>query len=464
MKSLCKNPKCTCGTKPYESRNLVESGAGRNHQDDVYSMVLQLHQPCSDSYEPLDPSLADKVVRRSKKEVNDITLPRQTVPAKFDYDELTIGHVCGNGGFSSVHEIKGFTFNERRNYTPEEILDRQLLVNDCKKGNSQFAVKHLRSKLISRPKKFANGAIDLVLESEFLACFDHPNILKIRGISADGVEGYQTGRHDSFFLIVDCLKETLEERIISWRRSFKRFNHKLVGKFVDKKGNKRTSLMIERLGVALEIASALEYIHSNGMIYRDLKANNVGFDAKGNVQLFDFGLCRQLPNGDIDQVFQLSGCVGTRHTMAPEVANKMMYNAKADVFSFAMVLYEILSLNQLPRGKNNCNDSDGESKETALRTCKCWPPVIKNILRRAWSTDPSLRPTMKEVCFTLRSEILRHETPETCDATMDASDSSGFVMKNQLSVSSGTHRSASSTRRGMSLHGKRSFYLPKENI
>ena len=69
-------------------------------------------------------------------------------------------------------------------------------------SQSPYAIKLLRRKLMSNPKRFANGAIDLTLEGVYLSSFQHPNIMKLHGMSSDGPEGYYRGRHDSYFLIV----------------------------------------------------------------------------------------------------------------------------------------------------------------------------------------------------------------------------------------------------------------------
>lgn len=53
---------------------------------------------------------------------------------------------------------------------------------------------------------------------------------------------------------------------------------------------KQKSFFAERLTVAYDIASALEYLHDRNVIYRDLKPDNVGFDVRGDAKLFDFGL------------------------------------------------------------------------------------------------------------------------------------------------------------------------------
>lgn len=88
--------------------------------------------------------------------------------------------------------------------------------------------------------------------------------------------------------------------------------------------------------------------------------------------------------------------------MSPEVAKKEKYNQGADVFSFGMVLYEILSLN-IPCVQHGKRTVDPDQ----LRMCLCWPDSIKNLLFRTWAPNISERPTMQEVCIDLKRSIVK---------------------------------------------------------
>jgi serine/threonine protein kinase len=55
---------------------------------------------------------------------------------------------------------------------------------------------------------------------------------------------------------------------------------------------------MERFKVAKDVASALEYLHGQNIVYRDLKPDNIGFNSEGELKMFDFGLAKRITNAD----------------------------------------------------------------------------------------------------------------------------------------------------------------------
>ncbi|KAL3924294.1 MAG: hypothetical protein SGILL_001135 [Bacillariaceae sp.] len=297
-------------------------------------------------------------------------------------DFMRIGEVVGSGSFSQVSPV---TLRDGRKY----------------------ALKALKQSLTQNPEEFSLAAAELAYEAHIMSSLDHPNILKIRGWSLNGISCLESGQHDSFFLCLDMLDETLHQRIERWRdvHEDEEFNTMMSTSIAPPQQQphelqEQQTLYLQKIRIMNQIASALEYMHSMGIIYRDLKPNNIGFIGD-TVQIFDFGLSRELPALDTSVPFAMSGKVGTLRYMAPEVARHEGYNVSADVYSFAMVSYELLSLEKPFDGWTRQQHADlvcrrGIRPETSS-TAHPIPGDMKLLLEQAWNSNPSCRGTMFHV-------------------------------------------------------------------
>jgi serine/threonine protein kinase len=82
----------------------------------------------------------------------------------------------------------------------------------------------------------------------------------------------------------------------------------------------------------------MEFVHSRGMVYRDLKPANILIDGSGRIRIGDFGSAKIIESA----VYLSDNYQGTIQYQAPEIYGEDPYTGKVDVFSFALVLYEIL--------------------------------------------------------------------------------------------------------------------------
>ena len=114
-----------------------------------------------------------------------------------------------------------------------------------------------------------------------MASLEHPNIIKLRGMAAAGTSGFAGMEERGYFLLLDRLQCTLEDKIDLWRDYDKSLS-------VDRVGKKRRYFLAERLHVAFDVCAALDYLHANQIIYRDLKPDNIGFDIRGTLELSCF--------------------------------------------------------------------------------------------------------------------------------------------------------------------------------
>lgn len=104
---------------------------------------------------------------------------------------------------------------------------------------------------------------------------------------------------------------------------------------------------IDFFRIAAEIAMGMNYLHLCSIMHRDLKSGNILLDAHGTVKISDFGLSCVL---DLSGSHDLTAETGTYRWMAPEVIRHEPYSTKADVYSFGIVLWEMITKDQPFRG------------------------------------------------------------------------------------------------------------------
>ena len=154
-------------------------------------------------------------------------------------------------------------------------------------------------------------------EARSAAALDHPCICEIYEIGeADGVD----------YIVMECVSgETLQAKIDRGRLP--------VG---------------EVLGIASEMAEALEAAQQKGIVHRDLKPANVMVRSDGRLKLMDFGLATRVPGLDETQrsltnLTREGAVVGTVPYMSPEQLKGKTLDSRSDIFSFGIVLYEMLT-------------------------------------------------------------------------------------------------------------------------
>lgn len=354
---------------------------------------ISLSEEREDADYGLSPDLAERLVKRTEMRVAQVVASSSYVQRycglyqlpRFDRNDFELGDLIAFGGFSNVYELKQFLVDSELTEEPE--------------SPKLYVVKHLNPKLAYNPKKLVVGAKDLVMEAHFLSALDHENIIKLRGWSAAGIGGFAaTGRADGFFLILDRLSLTLAKKISYWREEAKTRKGLMSGR-----NSEKNRLFQERLKSAIDVASAVTYLHERRILFRDLKPANVGFDVDEVLKIFDFGLAVEIPyHADPGTTFKLAGNTGTSRYMAVEVIRKEPYNLKADVFSYSILLWEIMALAKPYEGLmgNQVKESVSIFGERPS-VPRSWPVAIRRLLRRGWSDSISNRPTMDEIYKTL---------------------------------------------------------------
>jgi serine/threonine protein kinase len=119
------------------------------------------------------------------------------------------------------------------------------------------------------------------------------------------------------------------------------FNFLHRGKY-NKEGNYQKFDLNLTTKIALEIALAIKYLHCRNITHCDLKSINVLLDHNYHVKITDFGVSKII-NILYEKGQEIKGKLGTTHWMPPEIMKSYKYEEKSDVFSYGMILYEIIT-------------------------------------------------------------------------------------------------------------------------
>merc|ERR1712176_1490584 len=135
---------------------------------------------------------------------------------------------------------------------------------------------------------------------------------------------------------------------------------------------------------------------------------DIGFDIRGDIKIFDFGLAKELKPCEREGVdkYRTSGVAGTRRYMAPEVCQVKPYGLSIDVYSFGILIWEIFSLREAYEKFNrekHYKEAVVEGKRPKI--AKHWPFVIKNLIERCWHRSPEERPSFQAVCALIKLSL-----------------------------------------------------------
>lgn len=212
---------------------------------------------------------------------------------KFDSQEITLGRVIGRGGFCvvrAIEKIKTPTSSEYAKKSKGLFLFRMMkrsrgkpegenTLNNLER-NSEYSRDYVASrskrkkgcyvlKQVALDLKFSDkitymkGTVDIAMEAKFLSALDHPNIIRLTGVSAQGP--YSS---EGYFLMLEKLNETLSRKIKTWTNVDRQCKG-ITGVFTGSK-RKEEDLYRDRIEAAYDIAAGAAYLHEKNIIFRDL--------------------------------------------------------------------------------------------------------------------------------------------------------------------------------------------------
>jgi serine/threonine protein kinase len=207
-------------------------------------------------------------------------------------------------------------------------------------------------------------------EINIISSLRHPNIVLYMGASIE---------KDNYYMITEYLpKGSLFDYI-----------HRDKGKLTER----------DQINIAFEIAVALKYLHSRNFVHCDLKSSNILIDDNWKIKIGDFGLSKFFDKNNPEQN---RGRIGTPHWMAPEILKGENYEFSADIFSFGMILWEIISLEIPYYGINPIQVISLVADEKKIvKIPKVGHPVIKNLIESCLQYEANNRPKLDEIVLTL---------------------------------------------------------------
>jgi tRNA A-37 threonylcarbamoyl transferase component Bud32 len=159
------------------------------------------------------------------------------------------------------------------------------------------------------------------------------------------------------------------------------------------------------LKFALDMAKALDFLHTNGVLHRDIKPDNflvISFSAKAPVscKIADFGTSRSMTQ--TREEYNHTAALGTPIYMAPEIYERVPYSAKVDVYSFGIMLWVLYTRKEpyadIPRVWDIPPHVMAGGRPAIPSRC---PGALGELMDKCWTHVPSERPDMYDVVHTL---------------------------------------------------------------
>ncbi|TMX03681.1 hypothetical protein EJD97_014858 [Solanum chilense] len=286
------------------------------------------------------------------------SVPRQRYEWEIDPSKLIIKTVLARGTFGTVH---------RGVYDGQDVAVK--LLDWGEEGHRTEA-------------EIASLRAAFTQEVSVWHKLDHPNVTKFIGatMGASGLNIQTENGHIGMPSNICCVVVeylpggALKSYLIKNRRK------KLAFKVV--------------VQIALDLARGLSYLHTQKIVHRDVKTENMLLDKTRTVKIADFGVARVEASNPND----MTGETGTLGYMAPEVLNGNPYNRKCDVYSFGICLWEIYCCD-MPYPDLSFSEVTSAVVRQNLRPeiPRCCPSSLANVMKRCWDANPDKRPEMDEV-------------------------------------------------------------------
>ncbi|KAK9074793.1 hypothetical protein SSX86_003111 [Deinandra increscens subsp. villosa] len=282
-------------------------------------------------------------------------------------------------------------------------------------------VWEIDAKLLKFENKVASGTFGDLYKGTYCSQEVAIKVLKPERIDADMLREFSQEvfimrkiRHKNVVQFIGACTEPTKLCIVTEfmaQGSIYNFLHKQNGSF-------KLPLLLK---IAIDISKGMSYLHQNNIIHRDLKTANLLMDEHEVVKVADFGVARVQTQSGV-----MTAETGTYRWMAPEVIEHKPYDHKADVFSFAIVLWELLT-GEVPYSYLTPLQAAVGVVQQGLRPTipKQTHPKLTELLECCWQHNPTLRPNFTEIIDKLKQ--LAKEVAKSGEGHRDKSVSGFFA-------------------------------------
>jgi serine/threonine protein kinase len=199
-------------------------------------------------------------------------------------------------------------------------------------------------------------------EQEIGQKLDHPGVMKV----------FPNDHHTQHYMVMEWVEGRLLRELL----------------------NEQRKLTPDRaVKIALQVASAIEYIHGHGVVHRDLKPENIMVDANDHIKLIDFGIAANLGSRRITFA-KFSQTVGTPDYISPEQVKGKRGDARSDVYALGVMVYEMVTGKVPFTGPNAFVIMNDRLLNNPIPPREIDPnisPQLQEIIYRAMEKDPNRR-------------------------------------------------------------------------